>query len=600
MPTGLVGVGADLEPGTLLAAYRSGLFPMPVGRRDIGWWSPDPRGVLPLDGLHVSRSLRQSCRAYDVRVEHALHRRDGRLRRPARGRTAGSTATFVDAYGAPARPRLGAQRRDVPTAASSSAGCTGSASAVSSPARACSTARPTRRRSRSSRSSTPARRGRDAARRAVDHAPPALARRRRHPARRVPAPPRRRRRVDAPRRARRSSPAALLRSDRRARAATGTPPCEARHRRSQLLPVRASLVVRRRHVRGVDLPRARTRPPTDVRRRRRPRSTLEPATVAELLERARAGVLRDAERRRVLDRASSSGELPSMAADEPRATASNGRSTPVGARRRRRARGRRRRARRRPAGRLGAGRERAVSLPGGATGRRAAYVGRQRLRSDRGARCRARPHRARDRAHARPAALGRPDRDGRRRRALYTSALDLMSDSAAPRDVDPARRDGPAMLAADLLALGWVARRRRSPSSTRRPSSSCSPERPTAPPGRVAVVPLDDDRLLTVELLVPTGSTTTCRRPGSPSTSSTSRPRCAVDTDARPCTGIERRQIVLGSAAPHTDLLDDRRACSTPRAGASMVDRPRRGRPDTPRWRSDLPRGNTGPDAWGT
>ena len=36
---GIVGTGADLEPGTLLAAYRSGMFPMPIGRV-IGWWSP--------------------------------------------------------------------------------------------------------------------------------------------------------------------------------------------------------------------------------------------------------------------------------------------------------------------------------------------------------------------------------------------------------------------------------------------------------------------------------------------------------------------------------------------------------------------------------
>ena len=66
---GLVAVGADLEPGTLLVAYRSGLFPMPMGRRDIGWWSPNPRGVLPLDKLHVSSSLRQSCRRYSVAVD---------------------------------------------------------------------------------------------------------------------------------------------------------------------------------------------------------------------------------------------------------------------------------------------------------------------------------------------------------------------------------------------------------------------------------------------------------------------------------------------------------------------------------------------------
>lgn len=72
-PDGIVGVGADLEPGTLLAAYRQGLFPMPVGRTGpIGWWSPDPRGVLPLEELRVSRSLRRSCRRYEVRVDTAF------------------------------------------------------------------------------------------------------------------------------------------------------------------------------------------------------------------------------------------------------------------------------------------------------------------------------------------------------------------------------------------------------------------------------------------------------------------------------------------------------------------------------------------------
>lgn len=67
---GLVGIGADLEPGTILAAYRQGLFPMPVGRDGpVGWWSPDPRGVLPLDGLRITRSLRQSARRYEIRVD---------------------------------------------------------------------------------------------------------------------------------------------------------------------------------------------------------------------------------------------------------------------------------------------------------------------------------------------------------------------------------------------------------------------------------------------------------------------------------------------------------------------------------------------------
>ncbi|HLT16438.1 MAG TPA: leucyl/phenylalanyl-tRNA--protein transferase [Acidimicrobiales bacterium] len=70
---GIVGVGADLEPGTLLAAYRRGLFPMPLGRDGpMAWWSPDPRGILPLDGLRVARSLRRACRRFDVRVDTAF------------------------------------------------------------------------------------------------------------------------------------------------------------------------------------------------------------------------------------------------------------------------------------------------------------------------------------------------------------------------------------------------------------------------------------------------------------------------------------------------------------------------------------------------
>jgi leucyl/phenylalanyl-tRNA--protein transferase len=72
-PGDLAGVGADLEPGTLLAAYRSGLFPMRVGRRGtLGWFSPDPRGILPLDGMRVSRSLRASLHRFDLRVDTAF------------------------------------------------------------------------------------------------------------------------------------------------------------------------------------------------------------------------------------------------------------------------------------------------------------------------------------------------------------------------------------------------------------------------------------------------------------------------------------------------------------------------------------------------
>ncbi|MGQ0615577.1 MAG: leucyl/phenylalanyl-tRNA--protein transferase [Acidimicrobiia bacterium] len=70
---GLVGFGADLEPGTLLGAYRRGLFPMPVRfRGPMAWWSPDPRGIIPLHGLRVSRSLRRSLGRYELRTDSAF------------------------------------------------------------------------------------------------------------------------------------------------------------------------------------------------------------------------------------------------------------------------------------------------------------------------------------------------------------------------------------------------------------------------------------------------------------------------------------------------------------------------------------------------
>ncbi len=71
----VIGAGADLEPGTLLAAYRAGVFPMPAGRRGaVAWWSPDPRGIVPLEegGLRVSRSLAKSVARFEIRVDTAF------------------------------------------------------------------------------------------------------------------------------------------------------------------------------------------------------------------------------------------------------------------------------------------------------------------------------------------------------------------------------------------------------------------------------------------------------------------------------------------------------------------------------------------------
>ncbi len=64
----MVAAGADLEPATLLYAYSHGMFPMHIDRlrRRLGWWSPLRRGVVPLDGLRVSRSMRRSERRFTV------------------------------------------------------------------------------------------------------------------------------------------------------------------------------------------------------------------------------------------------------------------------------------------------------------------------------------------------------------------------------------------------------------------------------------------------------------------------------------------------------------------------------------------------------
>lgn len=72
----LVTVGGDLEPSTLIHAYRQGIFPMEVTGMPgvVGWWSPDPRGIVPLDGLRVTRSMRQSARRFDVRIDTSFGR----------------------------------------------------------------------------------------------------------------------------------------------------------------------------------------------------------------------------------------------------------------------------------------------------------------------------------------------------------------------------------------------------------------------------------------------------------------------------------------------------------------------------------------------
>jgi leucyl/phenylalanyl-tRNA--protein transferase len=67
----LIAIGGDLEPATLVTAYRRAFFPMEVTALPgkLGWWSPNPRGIVPLDRLRVTKSMRQSAKRFEIRVD---------------------------------------------------------------------------------------------------------------------------------------------------------------------------------------------------------------------------------------------------------------------------------------------------------------------------------------------------------------------------------------------------------------------------------------------------------------------------------------------------------------------------------------------------
>jgi leucyl/phenylalanyl-tRNA--protein transferase len=59
---GLAGYGGNLRPAMLLRAYREGVFPWFNPGDPILWWSPDPRAIIELGQLHISRSLARTLR----------------------------------------------------------------------------------------------------------------------------------------------------------------------------------------------------------------------------------------------------------------------------------------------------------------------------------------------------------------------------------------------------------------------------------------------------------------------------------------------------------------------------------------------------------
>jgi leucyl/phenylalanyl-tRNA--protein transferase len=73
---GILAIGGDLSPERLLLAYRSGIFPWFEEGEPIIWWSPNPRMVLFLDELIVSKSMRNILNRNSFRVTFNQNFRD--------------------------------------------------------------------------------------------------------------------------------------------------------------------------------------------------------------------------------------------------------------------------------------------------------------------------------------------------------------------------------------------------------------------------------------------------------------------------------------------------------------------------------------------
>ena len=96
---GLVAVGGDLSVERLLAAYRQGLFPWTANPPT--WWSPDPRGIIELDQVHISESLAKVIRrrTFEITIDRAFREVMQGCAAPGPGRQGvWITAEFMEAY----------------------------------------------------------------------------------------------------------------------------------------------------------------------------------------------------------------------------------------------------------------------------------------------------------------------------------------------------------------------------------------------------------------------------------------------------------------------------------------------------------------------
>ena len=100
---GLLAVGGDLDPASVILAYRSGIFPWPIDEETLAWFAPPERAVVFLDDFHVPKRLQRSLKRCEFvrRVDHDF---EGVIRRCAelknRGEQDGTwiTADIVEGY----------------------------------------------------------------------------------------------------------------------------------------------------------------------------------------------------------------------------------------------------------------------------------------------------------------------------------------------------------------------------------------------------------------------------------------------------------------------------------------------------------------------
>jgi leucyl/phenylalanyl-tRNA--protein transferase len=72
---GLLAVGGDLDPESLLLAYQNGIFPWPINDELLAWFSPPIRAIISVDEFHISRSLERELKRgrFTTKVDSAFN-----------------------------------------------------------------------------------------------------------------------------------------------------------------------------------------------------------------------------------------------------------------------------------------------------------------------------------------------------------------------------------------------------------------------------------------------------------------------------------------------------------------------------------------------